>query len=163
MKNVNWRVLIYRLFGVLNLLFAAIGAFFEASSITAVRAGVLANTSDAPYFLAFFWIMFALNFCFFGLLALGGVYLLRLKNWGVTISNIVMTAEIVYFPLIGVAWSSFSKTMSMSVAGATGIANVGIGFQLITAYPLFALGCLNWVRWWHKRRTLIRSATVPSS
>ena len=63
-KRFNWRVIVYRLFGVLNFLVVVIGVLFEPSSTTAVRAGVLANTSDAPYFLASFWTMFALNFCF---------------------------------------------------------------------------------------------------
>jgi len=100
---------------------------------------------------------------FLGLLALSGIYLIRLNNWGVTISNMVMMGEIVYFLIVELLWSSSSRPVSISVAGATGVANVGIGVQIFTCYPLVALGCLNWARWRYRKSTLIPSANLPSS
>ena len=71
---------------------------------------------------------------------------------GVTVCNVVFVAEILYFVIIGFLWGSLPRPISMSVAAATGVGNMGLGPQLASAYPLIALVCLNAARWRLKRQ-----------
>lgn len=98
--------------------------------------------------------MALLNVCFLGLLVFGGIRLLQLRDVGVTICNFVFLAEIFYFLIVGLLWGHASREFAMSVAGATGVGNMGISPQLMSGYPFMALGFLNLVRWRrNKRRT----------
>jgi hypothetical protein len=149
MENPNWPAVIFRVFAVTNFLVAIVGAFFLASVVPSVVVGSIGNSAEEPYFIQFYWSMTAINVCFLGLLVLGGVYLVRLEKFGVVICNVVFVAEILYFFLgIGLLWSpAFSRPISGSAAAATGVGNMGLSPQLISAYPVIALVCLNLARW----------------
>jgi hypothetical protein len=135
-------------FAVTNFLVAMVGGFFMATYVPSVVAGSVGNSTKDPYFLQFYWPMTAMNLCFLGALVLGGIYLLKLENLGVTICNVAFIAEIVYFFSIDFFWSApFSRAINLSAAAATGVGNMGLSPQLICGYPLIALLCLNLARW----------------
>lgn len=147
MRNIGWPSIAYRVFAVLNLIFAVVGLLFLLPDVWTVYNGALGNGPEAPYFLQAFWTMMVANICFLGLLAFGGVYLWRLNSLGVTICNITFVTEIVYFPSLGLLWAPpIPKAISMSIAAATGVANVGISTHIFCGYPLIALICLNLAR-----------------
>ncbi len=154
MKHFDWYSITYRAFGILNFLVALMGGIFLAPSVWAIRLHAIGDTPDAPHFLPAFWTMALLNVCFLGLLVFGGIRLLQLRDVGVTICNFVFLAEIFYFLIVGLLWGHASREFAMSVAGATGVGNMGISPQLMSGYPFMALGFLNLVRWRrNKRRT----------
>lgn len=149
MKYPRWLVFILRGFAIANFIVAGLGLLFVVETVYSMRAAAaLRNTTETPYFISSFWTMTAINLCFLGLLVLGGVYLLKPRILGVGICNAVFIIEILYFLSIGLFfWGpAVPRNMSLSIAAATGIGNMGLGPQLISAYPLFALGGLNFAR-----------------
>jgi hypothetical protein len=117
--------------------------------ITAQQAGCYNPTSTQPYFIPSFWTMTAINVCFLCMLVVGSIYLLRTRMFGVAVCNAVFAGEILYFISLSVLWhSAFSKnvSMSLSIAGATGVGNMALAAQLICGYPLIALCGLNLAR-----------------
>ena len=151
MTAVDWPSVTYRTVAIANFLMAAAGAFFLAQSILVVPAR-LGNDPTQPHFIAAFWTMVIINMSFLALLIFGSIRLFQLRTIGITICNIVFSAEIIYFfVVLGLLWSVSSTAISMSVAGATGVGNMGIGPQLPCAYPLIALGCLYLARWYRRR------------
>jgi hypothetical protein len=154
MENLTWPVVVFRAFAVTNFLVVLVGAFLMATFIPSVVTGAVGNSARDPYFLEFYWPMAAMNVCFLGSLVLGGIYLLQLKNFGVTICNAVFIAEIVYFFGLAVFWSSaFPRAVYMSAASASGVGDFGLVPQLICGYPLLALVGLNVARWRRDRES----------
>jgi hypothetical protein len=92
--------------------------------------------------------MLTINYCFLGLLVFGSIRLLQRRMVGVAVCNAVFFGEILYFISIGIIWgSSLSRSVSMSIAAATGVGNAGLSPQLVCGYPLIALAALNLARW----------------
>jgi hypothetical protein len=136
-----------RAFAAANFIVAALGLFFLLGSVYAgARAGALRNTPENPYFVPSFWTMTAINVCFLGLLVVGGFYLFKPRMLGVAVCNAVFISEILYFLSLSLWGLALPKNISMSIAAATGVGNMGLGPQLISGYPLFALGGLNLAR-----------------
>ena len=149
MSSIDWPSVTYRTVAIANFLMAAAGAFFLASSILVVSTR-LGNDPTQPYFLASFWTMVVININFLAFLVFGSIRLFQLRGIGIAICNIVFSVEIIYFVVISLLW--FPSAISMSVAGATGIGNMGIGPQLPYGYPFIALACLNLARWYRRRK-----------
>jgi hypothetical protein len=157
MRTIDWPSVTYRTVAIANFLMAAAGAFFLTSSILIVPTR-LGNDPAQPYFVAAYWTMVIINISFLAFLIFGSIRLFQLRAIGITICNIVFSAEIIYFVVLSLLWflsgarnSASSIAISMSVAGATGVGNMGIGPQLPCAYPLIALGCLYLARWYRRR------------
>ena len=146
MQVVKWPSRVFRVFAIANFLLVGAGLLFLSSSVVAAGAGTIGNTPAQPYFLWAFWTMVATNFILLALLILGGIRLLQLKTQGVVVCNAVFVAEIVYFVALGFLWSAVPRSLSMSVAAATGVGSMGLSPQLICGYPLVALVCLNLAR-----------------
>ena len=161
MSSVDWPSVTYRTVAIAKFLMAAAGAFFLAQSILVVPTR-LGNDPTQPHFVAAFWTMVIINISFLALLIFGSIRLFQLRTIGITICKIVFSAEIIYFVVLGLLWSVPSMAISMSVAGATGVGNMGIGPQLPFAYPLIALGCLNLARWYRRRNGLVAARSFPS-
>jgi len=117
-----------------------------AIPVFGVMTGRIGGDHEAPYLLQAFWTMTAINFILLVSLAIGSVRLLQLKPRGVTICSSVFAAEILYFTLVAMLWFPFSAAFSMSIAGATGIGEMGIAPQVLSGYPLVALGALYFAR-----------------
>jgi hypothetical protein len=157
MSSVDWPSITYRAVAIANFFMAAAGAFFLASTIIVVPTR-LVNDPTQPHFDAVFWTMVIINISFLAFLIFGSIRLFQLRAIGITICNIVFSAEIAYFVAISLLWFP-SMAISMSVAGATGVGNMGIAPQLLCGYPFIALGCLNLARWYRRRkRPVVASA-----
>jgi hypothetical protein len=150
MSSVDWPSVTYRTVAIANFLMAAAGAFFLASSVLVVPTR-LGNDPTQPYFVAVYWPMVIINISFLAFLIFGSIRLFQLRAIGITICNIVFSAEIIYFFVLGLLWFP-STAISMSVAGATGVGNMGIAPQLPYGYPFIALACLNLARWYRRRK-----------
>ena len=158
MEYPKWPLFTLRAFGVANFIVAALGLLFLVESVYGMRVAGLRNTTETPYFMVSFWTMTAVNVCFLGLLILGGFYLLKPRMLGVAVCNAVFISEILYFLSISLffAGPTVPRNISMSIAAATGVGNMGLSPQLISAYPLFALGGLNLAR-----RAAVRAVRLP--
>jgi hypothetical protein len=141
----KWPLFTLRAFAVANFIVVALGLLFLVDSVYGMRVA-LRNTTETPYFIASFWTMTAINVCFLSLLVLGGFYLLKPRMLGVAVCNAVFISEILYFFSIGFFFWGLPRNISMGIAAATGIGNMGLSPQLVSAYPLFALGGLNLAR-----------------
>ena len=147
MENPKWPLYTLRAFAVANFLLIALGLSFLASSAHSVAAGAIGNTFRQQYFLPAFWTMTAINVCFLAVLAFASICLLRLSTLGVSVCNAVFAGEILYFIFLGFLWRPIiSESLSMSIAGATGVGNMGLGPQLLCGYPIIALCGLNLAR-----------------
>ncbi|MGA8071963.1 MAG: hypothetical protein WB995_00725 [Candidatus Acidiferrales bacterium] len=147
MKPGNWPALIFRVFGVGNLLLAGVAACLTLLAVGGLAMSTLRNTPDAPYFLQVFATMTAINLTFEIMLAIAGVRLWQKRPEGVAICNVLFPVEVLYFLGVTVlSFPAFPKTSTMSLAGATGIGNVSLVVQWITGYPIVALVVLNLVR-----------------
>jgi hypothetical protein len=139
---VKWPSWVFRFIGLANLLFVSLGLFLMGGSALGVKAGRVGNDPTQPYFLQVFWTMTTINFVLLLWLALGSIRLLQLRVQGATICISVFVTEILYFLIVAFLWFPFSRPLSMSIAGASGVGDMGIGPQVITGYPLIALGGL---------------------
>lgn len=146
-----WAQRVVRTLGLVSLLVVAFG--FPLCVTTAVRFPQR-NVWDPqqPYLAQVFWTMTVINAVFLVALAVGSVLLMRTDRRGLRLCNLVFAAEILYWLASGVAplylglafkRSDWAIGMARSVGGATGIGNMGISLQILTAYPIIALVALN--------------------
>ena len=147
MKTLDWPALTYRAFALGNFLVVVIGLLFLLPTAWSVRFGAVENVPTNSHFASWFWAMVFINLCFLAMLAVAGIHLFRLRSSGVTMSNAVFAGEIVYFVVTGFLWFALPRPISMGVAAATGVGNMGLSPQVISGYPLVALICLNLARW----------------
>jgi len=159
MKTPDWPAVTYRIFAIGNFLVVLIGLLFLLPTVWSIRTAAVENVPTNSHFATWFWAMAFINLCFLALLVVGGIHLFRLRSSGVTICNVVFAAEIVYFLIIGLLWFALPTPISMGVAAASGVGNMGLGPQVISGYPLVALICLNLAR---RKRTKTH-ATAPLS
>src|SRR5882762_162528 len=156
MKTLDLPAVTYRIFAIGNFLVVLIGLLFLLPTVWSIRTGAVENVPTNSHFATWFWAMAFINLCFLALLVVGGIHLFRLRPSGVTICNAVFVGEIIYFFVIGFLWSALPRPLSMGVAAATGVGNMGISPQVISGYPLVALICLNLAR---RKRTKAHATT----
>ena len=144
MKTFDWSAVTYRVFATGNVLVVLVGLLFLVPTAWSVGVGAVENAPPNSHFAFWFWAMAFMNLCFLVSLVVGGIHLVRLRPSGVTICNAVFVGEITYFLTIGFLWSALP--VASGVAEATGVGNMGLSPQLISAYPLIALICLNLAR-----------------
>jgi hypothetical protein len=137
----KWASVAFRIFGIVNLIFVAIGLWAISYPIAAVATDRIGNSPDNPYFLRAFWTMTSVNLVFLAVLGFTGVRLLQLRRIAVKVCNILFVAAIVYF--LCIPWGIFPRDIDLSIAAATGVGNMGISVNLFTGYPIFALIGLN--------------------
>ena len=128
MENPKWPLITFRVFAATNFLIAILGGLFLVITVTSItHAGAWGNKPAEPYFILAFWMMFATNICFLGLLGFGGFYLLRRRMLGVTVCNVVFVAEILYFLSIGFFLGFTSKIHRYERSGCDGRRKHGVG------------------------------------
>ena len=142
------------IFGVLNLVFAAVGLYMSVE--TFAHPGHLSDSQTSPFLVEAFYGMSALNLAFVLALAVSGFLLLRTGARAITFVNVVFVGEIVYF--IASLWP-VRGPLGHSMWEAYGIANVATTPQLIVGYPLIALIALNVARH-HLRK---RDSSIPDA
>jgi hypothetical protein len=94
-------------------------------------------------------VMIVINGLFLAVLILSGIWLLRLRTNAVRMCNILFSAEVVYFIGVVFLWANFlgfPEKVVRSIAAASGVGNIGIGWQLVIGYPVLSLVVLNIVR-----------------
>ena len=142
------------IFGVLNLVFAAVGLYMSVE--TFAHPGHLSDSQTSPFLVEAFYGMSALNLAFVLALAVSGFLLLRTGARAITFVNVVFVGEMVYF--IASLWP-VRGPLGRSMWQAYGIANVATTPQLIVGYPLIALIALNVAR----HRLTKRDRRVPDA
>jgi hypothetical protein len=147
MQIFKWSVVTFRVFGVANLVAAGLCVCFTIMGIIGLAASNLRNSAQSPYFLEAFVAMVAINITFEIMLAIAGVRLWQTRREGLAICNVLFPVEAVYFLIIVILWSqAVPESVSLSVAGATGIGNGALVLQWSTGYPIIALVVLNILR-----------------
>ena len=139
--NTGQRVFGIKVFGVLNLVFSAVGLWVALQTIA--HPGHLLESRDSPFLVEAFYTMTALNLLFVLAIALSGVFLLIAGVRGIAFANVVFMAEVLYF--VASLWP-VSGQVGHSITEAYGIGNVAIMAQMVVGYPLVALVVLNLVR-----------------
>ena len=130
----TWRRVAYTL-GSLNLLFSAFGIYLACQSLMSTR--FLANTAEEPFVVQAFYVMTVANLVLLVMLAWAGYLLLTDRSSAAKFCNFVFVAESLY--IIVWLFLPFKGSLSLSVAAASGIGNVGTTPQLLVLYPLVGL------------------------
>ena len=142
-RNLTWGPRIIRAFGVLNILFAAAGVYLASGHAIEISVS-LHDCAEEPYVREAYIIMTVVDLCCILALAVGGMYLLRLKRRGLVISCIVFVTEIAWFFGTAALWlagmsGGRGELVGTSIAAASGIGGMGTAPQILTAYPIWAL------------------------
>lgn len=145
----DWDRFLVRLFGVLHLLYGAVGSGFLLDSFYRVlRSNIYFGRF--LYERPLYYLALTINTLFILMLLLAGLSLIRFLRRGVVLSNFVFSAEILYW--IAFAWLSLglsihgndtASSVGKSMGAVAGIGNMGTSLQLITGYPVIALIVLN--------------------
>jgi hypothetical protein len=150
-RNPTWGRRVIRAFGVLNILFAAVGVYAVSDYAVPVFTR-LHDSAEEPYVREAYYIMTLVNLGCLLALTIGGTYLWRLNRRGLAISNLVFVTEIAWFIskvalglILGMSGGRWGL-LGMSIMAAGGIGGLGTAPQILTAYPVWALVALNLVR-----------------
>jgi len=146
----NWDKFLIRFFGILHLAFGAIGIVFLIDA--AVRTIPARSLQHFPYERLFYHLDLSIEAILIGGLIWAGVQLTCLQRRGVSLSNYVLTIEMIYWVVS--AWTALAlamhggsaKAAGMSIAAVAGIGGMPTAPQLLTGYPLIALVALNLAR-----------------
>lgn len=124
-------IYIVRGLGVLNTFFGFLGVALALVDVVSTYLHRDALTRNGFSFETSL-IGAAIDFVLLIGLSIGGYLLTRLDRRGVVISNIILSAEVIY-------WLVSTLTPSLS-----SFTNFGLSPQILTVYPLLALPILNW-------------------
>jgi len=135
--------------GVVSILCAALGLFYNASSILAGFSGAfqkLVDDEKLSHFYPAFYTMSAVCVACYLILFFCGVEFLRSRFRFVWLFVALLVFEVVYFLSIGVCW--LMPILGHTIGAATGVANGGLMFQFLILFPLW--GAV--LAFWTKRR-----------
>ena len=95
MQKVRWERIVLMLIGVLSILSALFGLFYNANTLSIDFLGQLKNST--PYFYPFFYLMS--TFCLLSnfVLLISGAQFIRLKIKYLNVFIIILNLEIIYF------------------------------------------------------------------
>ena len=146
-QGPRWPTRVVKTFGLLHIILAILGLYLVLSiaGFFVSLPSVFKRTGDAlPYETEAYLLRTVINLILLGAEGIAGLQLLRTRLSGITISNVLFAAMVVYFFLP--IWNLFGPAFSRSMGATAGIGNVGIGLQLICCYPVLALVALNLAR-----------------
>lgn len=103
-----------------------------------VRSFAQVSFEDRTFHSVFIFMVGANLVLLVGLLG-SALLLLRGSPIAITFSSMVYALEILYFLAISLSWGRSHGPVTNAMVRATGGGNVGIGPQILTAYPLVAL------------------------
>jgi len=142
----RWMSALFRTIGLVNLVLAAAGLYFLLDSVVSWLANPNRNPSE-PYFYHAFYAMAVINLGLITLLSLTSFDLLRLSLSAVKRYTWFVLAVVGYNLLGALCWV-IPGGFGMSVAGATGVGNMGIApfefalFYVPEGYPVLSLVAL---------------------
>ena len=150
-KMTSWGRTLIRSFGVLHLIYGAVGSLFLLHTFLRILPDS-AQLGKYPYERQMYYLSVVVEVSFVSALIVAGVWLIRLSRRGVTLSNYLFTVEIAFW----LAYSLFSVGLTMhggnaaglgmSMGAVAGVGGMATAVQLITGYPLIALAGLNIAR-----------------
>jgi hypothetical protein len=126
--------------GILAVVLAIAGLVDTAYSVYRVASGAVEETLEefeVPYFYPVFYVMASICVAFYVVLMFCGLRFIRLRSdlWWLFAAGLV--SEMVAFHSIGY-WLWPHPTLGRSVAAATGISTVGLTYQFLLLFPLWA-------------------------
>ena len=138
----NWPIITIRIVGVVCILLAISGYWYTYSTFVALKDQPL--DPESPYFKNAYFIMASVCLVFYTLLLiLGSQFLLLILKYKYIFIGLLIV-EILYFLSIGLIWRIDNQQIISSIASATGVANGGLMFQVITGFILWAPILLLW-------------------
>jgi len=129
--------------GIVALLCAAFGVFYNVNSCTvAMRGGFdsLVAQHELSRFYPAFFIMSAICVTFYILLFWCGVQFLRRRSRAVLPFTVLMIVEVVYFFTIAL-FGLHVPELGISIAAAYGVANGGLMAQFVILFPVWGPPC----------------------
>ena len=146
-RGPRWPTKVVKTFGLLHIIFAVFGLYLVLglAGFFVSLDEVFKRTDHAlAYSREAYLLRTGVNLVFLGAEGIAGLRLLRTRLSGITISNVLFAAMIVYF--LFPIWDLFGPAFSRSMGATAGTGDVGIAPQLITGYPVLALVVLNLAR-----------------
>lgn len=134
---------LFRLFGILHLLFASWGVYLVVFALRAVmRSGHLYQFDPKiAYYSEAFIFRTTVNVILLAVEVVAALYLLRLSRTGLRLNNIFCLSLLVY-ESFG-TFFGFGEGVGISLAASAGTGNMGIAPQFLTGYPVIAFVALN--------------------
>jgi len=145
-------MMLLKIVGVLSVVMAALGLFFNGSTLWMVFTD-RPYDPETPYFMAAFLTMsgFCISFCV--ILLLVGIHFVRgrMEPKPVRVLTGLMRFEIAYFVVvvllnISCLWFMNTPELGTSIAGAFGLANGGMMFQGGLLFPIWAPSAIKWAK-----------------
>ena len=159
----DWQKFVVRLFGLLDFLYGAAGAYFVLDGLVRVRQNVQ-HLAKFRYEPIAFDVELAINALLLAGLILAAYWLVRLDRRGTVLSNYVFSLEILFWVAIAVvdlplamSHTRTAEEISKSMGAVAGIANMGTALQILTGYPIIGLVVLNVARKYMDRKGLWRT------
>lgn len=112
-----------------------------------------------PYLPQAFYLFTAVEFTCLVTGLVSAVPLWRLKHGGLLLCNILFAFELLYLLAQASLVLVLPASLSLSIAGASGIGGLGLAAQYVTGYPLIALIALN-LAYRRLRRTEMQESPV---
>ena len=126
--------LLFRFIGLVNIVLCSLGLYYLLESVVFWQTNPNRNPGD-PYFYHAFFAMGAINLIFIVLISQDAVDLLRLRLAGAKRYMWIVLSLIGYSVLNAMCWM-LPRPLGMSVAGATGVGNMGIApFEFALFFP----------------------------
>jgi hypothetical protein len=162
-----WEKPLTRSFGILHLIYGAIGIYFLSGIFVRTLRGP--QLGKYPYERQVFYFDITLEAFFVCALIVAGVWLIRLSRRGVILSNYIFTIETALFVAesllsleLGMHGGS-GAAIGMSMAAVGGIGHMGTAVQFVTGYPVIALVGLNIARRRLDRQGFWRKSVLAAS
>jgi hypothetical protein len=133
--------LVLQILSVITALEALGGIVFIA--LTLLTSYLMSKTSrsgEGPLPAVYFYGIFA-NVVFIALLAFSAVLIWRMRRTGIALLVATIGCEVIYF-FAPAPMTHASRDSILQAAAFSGVGNPAIGLQLITAFPLVALGLI---------------------
>ncbi len=141
----SWRLLL-RIIGALDLALALIGCYTETIPALSILRNPRGFNPREPFFPVAFWTMTAIDATFLIAFIVVGIMLLRLWRGAAIAHTCVAFVAVVYAFFPGFLWL-LPYGMGASIAGASGVADLGLGLLVIYPvpflYPLVSIVCVN--------------------
>lgn len=128
--------------GIVSIAMAIIGLWYNTTSLSVNYFSDPVQEDNMEYFYPAFYTMSAICIICYIILLICGVQFIRLRTNLVKLFIGVVIFEFVYVFSIGFFW--FIPKIGMSIAGATGVANGGIMYQIFILFPLWAPFVVAW-------------------
>jgi hypothetical protein len=139
--------LVVRLFGLANLLYAALGLYLVFRTLKGYLRYVGPKLENPPHFPAVFFTLTGVSCLFLILLVYSGIRLLQFRPSAIRFSCLVFLCETLWFFPVQTIMEMIDSPVSESVGAAGGVGNMGISPQILTGYPLVGLIALVLIRW----------------